>query len=139
MSHVACHMSHVTCRMSHITCLMSNAYVDPWDMLNNFCFHVYAQKWVFVYVLYMLMLILGTCWTILFSCLCAKVSICNYVTCHISPFACHMLYIKCFWFSRSIQWRFFQSPKIDLSCRHICAWGKTCVTIKYVSPMSPLS
>ena len=21
------------------------AYVDPWDMLNNFCFHVYAQKW----------------------------------------------------------------------------------------------
>ena len=24
---------------------MSNAYVDPWDMLINFCFHVYAQKW----------------------------------------------------------------------------------------------
>ena len=23
-------------------CHMSNAYVDPWDMLNNFCFHVYA-------------------------------------------------------------------------------------------------
>ena len=23
---------------------MSNAYVDPWDMLNNFCFGVYAQK-----------------------------------------------------------------------------------------------
>ena len=23
---------------------MSNAYVDPWDMLNNICFHVYAQK-----------------------------------------------------------------------------------------------
>ena len=22
---------------------MSNAYVDPWEMLNNFCFHVYAQ------------------------------------------------------------------------------------------------
>ena len=30
--------------MSHVTCLMSNAYVDPWDMLNNFCFRVYAQK-----------------------------------------------------------------------------------------------
>ena len=27
---------------------MSNAYVDPWDMLNNFCFHVYAQKSVFI-------------------------------------------------------------------------------------------
>ena len=23
---------------------MSNAYVDPWNMLNNFCFHVYFQK-----------------------------------------------------------------------------------------------
>ena len=27
---------------------MSSAYVDPWDMLNNFCFHVNAQKSVFV-------------------------------------------------------------------------------------------
>ena len=33
--------------MSHVTCLMSNAYVDPWDMLNNFCFHVYAQMSLF--------------------------------------------------------------------------------------------
>ena len=22
--------------------------VDPWDMLNNFCFHVYAQKSLFI-------------------------------------------------------------------------------------------
>ena len=29
-------------------CQMSTAYVDPWDMLNNFCFHVYAQKWLFI-------------------------------------------------------------------------------------------
>ena len=21
-----------------------NYYIDPWDTLNNFCFHVYAQK-----------------------------------------------------------------------------------------------
>ena len=43
-------MSHVTFRMSYVTCYMSNAYVDPWDMLNKFCFHVYdyAQKRVFV-------------------------------------------------------------------------------------------
>ena len=27
---------------------MSNAYVDPWDMLNNFCFYVYAQMSLFV-------------------------------------------------------------------------------------------
>ena len=33
---------------SHVTCLMSNANVDPWDMLNNFCFHVYAQMSLFV-------------------------------------------------------------------------------------------
>ena len=41
-------MSHVTCHMSHVTCLMSNAYVDRWDMLNNFCFHVYAQNSLFI-------------------------------------------------------------------------------------------
>ena len=41
-------MSHVTCDMSHVTCDMSNAYVNPWDMVNNFCFDVYAQKGVFV-------------------------------------------------------------------------------------------
>ena len=29
---------------------MSNAYIDPWDMLNNFCFHVYAQMSLFVAV-----------------------------------------------------------------------------------------
>ena len=34
--------------MSHVTCLMSNAYVDRWDMLNNFCFDVYAQMSLFI-------------------------------------------------------------------------------------------
>ena len=29
-------------------CHMSSAYVDHWDMLNNFCFHVYAQKSLFM-------------------------------------------------------------------------------------------
>ena len=33
------------CQMSSVKCQLSTAYVDPWDMLNNFCFHVYAQKW----------------------------------------------------------------------------------------------
>ena len=27
---------------------MSNAYFDPWDMLNKFCSHVYAQKSLFL-------------------------------------------------------------------------------------------
>ena len=56
--------NYVTCQMSHVTCLMSNGYVDPWDMLNNFCFHVYTQKWVFV--------------------------IMSHVTCHMSHVTCHM-------------------------------------------------
>ena len=30
--------------VSHVTCDMSNAYVDPWDRLNNFCFHVHGQN-----------------------------------------------------------------------------------------------
>ena len=42
----------VTVMLSHVTfhCHMSNAYVDTWDMLNNFCFHVivYAQKSLFI-------------------------------------------------------------------------------------------
>ena len=41
---VSSKVSIVACRMSHVTCHMSNAYVDRWDMLNNFCFHVYAQN-----------------------------------------------------------------------------------------------
>ena len=41
-----CHI--VTCAISHVTCHMSNAYVDSWDMLNNFCFHVYAQMSLFM-------------------------------------------------------------------------------------------
>ena len=40
--------NYVTCHMSHVTCHMSNAYVDPWAMLNNFCFHVYAQMSLFM-------------------------------------------------------------------------------------------
>ena len=41
-------MSDVTCHIAHVTCHMSNAYVDPWDMLNNFRFHVYAQMLLFM-------------------------------------------------------------------------------------------
>ena len=69
--YVTCHISHVTCHNAHVTCHMSNAYayVDSRDMLNNFCFHVYAQKWVSV--------------------------IMSHVTCHISHVTCHMSYVKC--------------------------------------------
>ena len=44
---------------------------DPWDMLNNFCFHVYAQKWVFVIM--------------------SHVTFCiSHVTCHIAHVTCHI-------------------------------------------------
>ena len=27
---------------------LQDLQIDPWDMLNNFCFHVYAQKSLFI-------------------------------------------------------------------------------------------
>ena len=99
-------MSHVTFCLSHVTCYMWNAYIDPWDMLNNFCFHVYAQKWVFVIMSHLachishyachMLFVKCLSWSsghseqILFSCVCSKVSICNYVTCHMSHVTCLM-------------------------------------------------
>ena len=61
-------MSLVTCQIPILT-YMSNAYADPWDMLNNFCFHVYAQKQVFV--------------------------IMSPVTCHILHVTCHIAHVTC--------------------------------------------
>ena len=40
ISHVTCHIAYVRCHIAHFTCHVSNAYVDPWFILNNFCFHV---------------------------------------------------------------------------------------------------
>ena len=105
--YVTCHISHVTCHIAHVTCHMSNAYVDPWDMLNNFCFHVYTQKWVFVIMSHVtsnmshctchMSYVKCLCWflghaeQLLFWCLCSKVSICDYVTCRMSHVICEML------------------------------------------------
>ena len=33
-----------TCKLANL----QNLQIDPWDMLNNFCFHVYAQKSLFI-------------------------------------------------------------------------------------------
>ena len=104
-------MSHVTFRLSHVTCYMWNAYVDPWDILNNFCFHVYTQKWVFVIMSHFachmshcachmpyvkcLCWFLGHAEQLLFWCLCSKVSICNYVTCHMLHVTCRMSHVTC--------------------------------------------
>ena len=106
-------MSHVTFRLSHVTCYMWNAYVDPLDMLNNFCFLVYAQKWVFVimshfachmshclcqmsHCAFHMSCVKCLCWSLvhseqlLFSCVSSKVIIYNYVTCHMSHVTCLM-------------------------------------------------
>ena len=32
----------------NVTCEMSNAYVVPWDMLNEFCFYGYAKISLFM-------------------------------------------------------------------------------------------
>ena len=46
----------LSCRHVILSCChMSSAYVDHWDMLNNFCFHVYAQKSVFMIVCHAVM------------------------------------------------------------------------------------
>ena len=36
--------TNVNCQVTCDKFQMSNAYGVPWDMLNNFCFHVYAHK-----------------------------------------------------------------------------------------------
>ena len=127
---------------NYVTCHMSNAYVDPWDMLNNFCFHVYAQKWVFVimshvtchfrmsHVIYVKCL----CWSLghaellLFSCVSSKVSICNYVTCHMSHVACHMSHVTCQMLMLILGpcWTIFVFMSM-LKCR--CLWVKMTMDI----------
>ena len=64
------------------------------------------------------------CWSLghaeqlLFSCVSSKVSICNYVTCHISPFTCHMLYVKC------LCWSFGHAEQLLFSC--LCSKVSVC-------------
>ena len=80
-------------------------------MLNNFCFDVFAQKWVFVIMSHVtcymshvtcdMSYVKCLCWSLghaeqlLFSGLWSKVSISNNVTCDMSHFACHMSNCAC--------------------------------------------
>ena len=136
-------MLHVTFRLSHVTCYnMWNACVDPWDMLNNFCFHVYAQKWVFVIMSHVTCHISHVrchmshcachmpymkclCWflrhaeQLLFWCLCSKVSICNYLTCHMLHVTCHMSYVKCLCWSLGHAEIFFFISMLKCCCLRV--------------------
>ena len=128
-------MSLVTFYLSHVTCYMWNAYVDPLDMLNNFCFLVYAQKLVFVimshfacrmsHCLYQMShcafhmsCVKCLCWSLvhseqlLFSCVSSKVIIYNYVTCHMS-------YVKCLCWSLGHAEQFLFS----CLCSNIAVYG----------------
>ena len=107
----------VKLRLSLVTCYMWNAYVDPLEMLNNFCFHVNAEKWVFVIMSHVtchisdvtlcmsyvkcLLLILGTCWTtFVLMCKLRVFVIMSHVTFHLSHVTCYMSicnYVTCLW------------------------------------------
>ena len=137
-------MSHVTFRLSHVTCYMWNAYVDPLDMLNNFCFLVYAQKWVFVimshfachmshclcqmsHCAFHMSCVKCLCWSLvhseqlLFSCVSSKVIIYNYVTCHMLHVLCQMLMLilgtswTTFVFMCKLNWHFSKKLRCDSS------------------------
>ena len=48
MSSVKCQVSSIKCQI-YVKCQMSNAYVDPWDVLNNVSFvNVNAQMSLFM-------------------------------------------------------------------------------------------
>ena len=69
-------------------CHMSSAYVDHWDMLNNFCFHVYAQKSLFM------------------------------IVCHAVMLSCHAVmlpYVKCLWRSvrSGLNWKDMRGKNSD--------------------------
>ena len=64
---------------------------------------------------------LGLTWhaeQLLFWCVSSKVSICNHVTCQISPFTCHMLYVKCWC------WSFGHAEQLLFSC--LCSKVSIC-------------
>ena len=48
----------IVCHAVKSCCDISSAYIDNGDMLNNFCFHVYAQKSLFMIVCHADMLML---------------------------------------------------------------------------------
>ena len=59
------HDSLSCCHVMLSYCHMSSDYVDHWDMLNNFCFHVYAQKLLFMIVCHAVMV---SCHAVMLSC-----------------------------------------------------------------------
>ena len=126
-------------------------------VLNNFCFHVFAQKWVFVIMSHVtchishvrchmsqcdMLFVKCLSWSsghseqILFSCVCSKVSICNYVTCHMSHVTCHMSYVKCLCWSLGHAEQFLFS----CLCSNVAVYGckRQCFFLTPPAP-SPVS
>ena len=97
-------MWHVTFCMWHVTLRMSHAYLDPRDILNNFCLHVYAQKWIFVIMshvtfrlshvtCYICQMLIVDPWDMLNN-FCFDVFAQKWVFVILSHVECHMSYIK---------------------------------------------
>ena len=121
-------MLNVKCQVvSNAKCQMSTAYVDPWDMLNNYCFHVYAQKWhmwnvkcqmsivkcqVASVKCQMLMLILVTYWTTFVFMSMLKCGICE-----MSSVKCQMSSVKCqMWNVNCLCWSLGHAEQLLFSC-----------------------
>ena len=107
-------MSQVTCHISPFTCHMLYVKCLCWSLRH-------AEQ-------------------LLFSCLCSKVSICNYVTCHMSHFACHMshvIYVKC------LCWSLGHAEQLLFSCVSskvsICNYVTCHMSNAYVDPWAMLN
>ena len=79
------------------TCKLALSHSLTLDTLNNFCFHVYAQKSLSLFLnltlFQSLIHSLSTCWTsFVFMC---KLKSKYLKLCNMSHVACHMSYVKC--------------------------------------------
>jgi len=113
MLHVTFCMSHVTLRMSHVICQMLMLILGTcWTTfvlmsmlkseylwlchMSHFACHMSQCACHMSYVKCLcLCWFLGHAEQLLFSCLCSKVSICNYVTFHMSDVTCHIAHVIC--------------------------------------------
>ena len=113
MSHFACHMSHCTCHMSYVKCLCWSLGHAEQLLFWCLCSKVSICDYVTCHISHVTchmsqcachmsyVKCLCLCWflghaeQLLFSCLCSKVSICDYVTCRMSHVACHMWHVTC--------------------------------------------
>ena len=100
-----------------IVCHISSAYVDHWNMLNIYCFHVYAQKSLVMIVCHAVM-----------SCFHAVMSYCHAVICQLLILIIFYCINMIYFFMVTEIWRLIDIVVIlfDILC-HLwdigCYWG----------------